>query len=176
VALHATTLTIVSTATSTHTNVAAWRIAMRAGWIAVAAAVSLTAHASEPPIVQLGARDFRQPDAVTSTSFSERVSTLRASILRALVQGGKLLRIDTQQTRFDEFAPKAFQSFDSNNSLFLPSTEDQYRDTLRLLIAQQQVRVSLRNDLHVACELNQYQGPQREPEPALKLALQFRFK
>jgi len=136
----------------------------------------MTAHASEPPIVKIRTSDFRQSDAVPPATFSERVSTLRASILRALVQSGKLLRIDTQQIRFDEFAPKAFQSFDSNNSLFLSSTEDQYRDILRLLIAQQQVRVSLRNDLHFACELNQYQGPQREPEPALKLALQFRFK
>jgi hypothetical protein len=176
VALHATTLADVSTATSTHTNVAGWRVVARAGWVAVAAAVSLTAHASEPPVVQVKASDFRQADVAPPTTFTERVSALRASILHALVQGGRLLSIDAQQTRFGAFAPKELQYFDTKNDLFLSRAEEQYSDTLRVLIAQQQVRVSLRNDLHVACELNQYQAAQREPEPALKLAVQFRFK
>ena len=174
--MHATTLANVNTATSTRTNVAGWRVAARAGWIAIAAAVSLTARAAEPPAPEIKASDFSQADAASVTTFAGRVSALRAGILRALVQGGRLLSIDSQKTRFGAFAPKELQSFDSHNDLFLSQDEEQYRNTLRLLIAQQQVRVSLRNDLHVACELNQYQAAQREPEPAVKLAVQFRFK
>jgi hypothetical protein len=150
-----------------------------AGWraaaVAVAAITSCSAQAADP-VADSRAAEFRLSDDVPAVTFAERVSSLRASILNALLQGGHLLSLEAKQARFGAFAPKEVQSFDSNNDLFLSSAEAGHRDALRLLIAEQQVRVSLRNDLHVACELSQYQAAQQEPEPALKLAVQFRFK
>ena len=165
----------MSTTTATHVKSAGWR----AAGVVIATVVSCSAQAADP-IGDTRAAEFRRSDDAPAISpaitFAARVSSLRASILNALVQGGRLLSLEAQQTRFGTFYPKEFHSFDSNNDLFLSSAEAGNRDALRLLIAEQQVRVSLRNDLHVACELSQYQAAQQEPEPALKLAVQFRFK
>lgn len=161
--------------TATQISTARKRIALRAMWIAFAATASVTAHAAEPVAIATKA-EFDNLDPVHAVTFAERIVALRSSILRVLAQGGHLLNLEAPQSRFGTFAPKEFRSFDSNNDLFLSRAEQQYRDTLRVLIAQQQLRLSLNNDVHFACELNQYQPAQRAPEPELKLALQFKFR
>jgi len=167
----------VSTAipTATQIDTARKRTTLRAMWIAIAATTSVAAHASEP-VASTTKAEFDKLDPVRPVTFTARVAALRTSILHVLVQGSHLLSLEAPQSRFGAFAPKEFQSFDANNDLFLSRAEERYRDTLRVLIAQQQLRLSLSNDVHFACELNQYQPAQREPEPELKLALQFKFR
>jgi hypothetical protein len=157
-------------------NVAGWHVILRVVSVAFLGTASMAVHGAEPLVADAILGEFRKADAAPAESLSERVAALPATILHALVQSSRLLNLDAQQARFGSFAPRDFPSFDSDNELFLSRTEQMYRDTLRLLIAEQQVRVSLRHDVHVACELNQFQAAQREPEPALKLAVQFKFK
>ncbi len=64
-----------------------------------------------------------------------------------------------------------------NASLFRTRKEMKYRDTLRLLLTKRQLRVWLRDDLHLQCELKRYRSLDDEGrEIGLKFGLYYRFE
>lgn len=65
--------------------------------------------------------------------------------------------------------------FDTSN-LFRTRKEQKYRDTLRLLLTKRQVRVWLREDLHMQCEVKRYRSLDEGRELGLKLGLYYRFQ
>jgi hypothetical protein len=65
--------------------------------------------------------------------------------------------------------------FDTRN-LFRTRKEQKYRDTLRLLLTKRQVRVWLREDLHMQCEVKRYRSLDEGRELGLKLGLYYRFQ
>ena len=65
--------------------------------------------------------------------------------------------------------------FDTSN-LFRTRKEQKYRDTLRLLLSKRQVRVWLREDLHLQCEVKRYRAMDDGRELGLKLGLYYRFE
>jgi hypothetical protein len=65
--------------------------------------------------------------------------------------------------------------FDTRN-LFRTRKEQKYRDTMRLLLTKRQLRVWLREDLHMQCEVKRYRSLDQGRELGLKLALYYRFQ
>lgn len=65
--------------------------------------------------------------------------------------------------------------FDTS-SLFRTRKEQKYRDTLRLLLTKRQLRVWLREDLHMQCEVKRYRSLDEGRELGLKLGLYYRFQ
>jgi hypothetical protein len=65
--------------------------------------------------------------------------------------------------------------FDTRN-LFRTRKEQKYRDTLRLLLTKRQVRVWLREDLHMQCEVKRDRSLDEGRELGLKLGLYYRFQ
>lgn len=62
-------------------------------------------------------------------------------------------------------------------TLFRTRKEMKYRDTLRLLLTKRQLRVWLRDDLHVQCEIKRYRSLENEGrELGLKLGVYYRFQ
>ena len=53
---------------------------------------------------------------------------------------------------------------------------DKVRDTLRLLLTKRQLRVWLREDLHMQCEVKRYRSLDEGRELGLKLGLYYRFQ
>lgn len=66
-------------------------------------------------------------------------------------------------------------NFDTSN-LFRTRKEQKYRDTLRLLLTKRQLRVWLREDLHVQCEVKRYRSLDEGRELGLKLGVYYRFE
>ena len=64
--------------------------------------------------------------------------------------------------------------FDTSN-LFRTRKEQKYHDTLRLLLTKRQLRVWLREDLHLQCEVKRYRSLDEGREMGLKLNLYYRF-
>jgi hypothetical protein len=64
--------------------------------------------------------------------------------------------------------------FDTSN-LFRTRKEQKYRDTLRLLLTKRQLRVWLREDLHLQCEVRRYRSLNEGREMGVKLGLYYRF-
>jgi hypothetical protein len=64
--------------------------------------------------------------------------------------------------------------FDTSN-LFRTRKEQKYRDTLRLLLTKRQLRVWLREDLHLQCEVKRYRSLDQGREMGVKLGLYYRF-
>jgi len=69
----------------------------------------------------------------------------------------------------------AASGFDTRN-LFRTRKEQKYRDTLRLLLTKRQLRVWLREDLHLQCEVKRYRTLDERREVGLKLGLYYRFE
>jgi hypothetical protein len=69
----------------------------------------------------------------------------------------------------------AASGFDTSN-LFRTRKEQKYRDTLRLLLTKRQLRVWLREDLHLQCEIKRYRSLAEGRELGLKLGLYYRFE
>ena len=65
--------------------------------------------------------------------------------------------------------------FDTS-SLFRTRKEMKYRDTLRLLLTKRQLRVWLREDLHLQCEVKRYRAMDDGRELGLKFGLYYRFE
>jgi hypothetical protein len=65
--------------------------------------------------------------------------------------------------------------FDTS-TLFRTRKEMKYRDTLRLLLTKRQLRVWLREDLHLQCELKRYRAMDDGRELGLKFGLYYRFE
>jgi hypothetical protein len=65
--------------------------------------------------------------------------------------------------------------FDSSR-LFRTRKEMKYRDTLRLLLTKRQLRVWLREDLHLQCEVKRYRAMDDGRELGLKFGLYYRFE
>jgi hypothetical protein len=65
--------------------------------------------------------------------------------------------------------------FDTS-SLFRTRKEMKYRDTLRLLLTKRQLRVWLRDDLHMQCEIKRYRSLDDGREVGLKLGMYYRFQ
>jgi hypothetical protein len=65
--------------------------------------------------------------------------------------------------------------FDASN-LFRTRKEMKYRDTLRLLLTKRQLRVWLREDLHLQCEVKRYRAMDDGRELGLKFGLYYRFE
>lgn len=65
--------------------------------------------------------------------------------------------------------------FDTSN-LFRTRKEQKYRDTMRLLLTKRQLRVWLREDLHVQCEVKRYRALDQGRELGVKFGIYYRFE
>jgi len=65
--------------------------------------------------------------------------------------------------------------FDTSN-LFRTRKEMKYRDTLRLLLTKRQLRVWLREDLHMQCEVKRYRALDQGREIGFKFGVYYRFE
>jgi hypothetical protein len=74
----------------------------------------------------------------------------------------------------DDSYLSAINNFDSGR-LFRSRKEMLYRDTLRLLLTKRQVRVWLRDDLHLQCEFKRFHTVDDGRELGLKLGVYYRF-
>lgn len=74
------------------------------------------------------------------------------------------------------YAPSAFHTFNADGRLFDDHNGERYRETLQLLLSESQMRIWLRQDLKLLCEVQRYRNLHEGRELGLKIALSYRFR